>query len=156
MRHRNHSRRLRRLFWGLCASNVGGAVVELAVALPILVLLAVGVADYARVYYMTITVANAARAGAQYGGHTNGSPDSMVLAAQTDASPIVLDSVTAGRYCKCPDGTTPNCLTGNCGTYGVVQAYDTVRVRKDLATLFNYPGLPATIPIIRTVVFRAQ
>jgi Flp pilus assembly protein TadG len=45
----------------------GNALVELAVAIPILILIAVGVADYSRLYFTEITVANAARSGADWG-----------------------------------------------------------------------------------------
>ena len=48
-------------------SERGSALVELAVTLPLLVLLVVGVADLARVFYVSMALTNAARAGAQYG-----------------------------------------------------------------------------------------
>ena len=45
----------------------GGALLELAVAIPMLILIAIGVIDYGRVYTTAITVSNAARAGAEFG-----------------------------------------------------------------------------------------
>src|SRR5690349_7549015 len=45
----------------------GSALLELAVAIPILLLFTMGVVDYARVYFASIAVANATMAGAQYG-----------------------------------------------------------------------------------------
>ena len=48
-------------------SESGGAAVELAVVLPFLLLIVAGVVDYGRAYYTATTVANAARAGAEYG-----------------------------------------------------------------------------------------
>ena len=50
----------------------GASIVELAVALPVIVLLVIGAADFARVFYMAIELQNAARAGAQYGAANSG------------------------------------------------------------------------------------
>src|SRR5512132_1901219 len=80
----------------------GGAMLELAVAFPIIILMAIAVGDYARVYYTGITVANAARAGAEKEYPTHGNPDSMNVYAQIDAGTLTLDTVTSGRFCRCP------------------------------------------------------
>ena len=136
-------------------------MIELAVSIPIVLLLVVGVADLARVYYTSITVANAARAGASFGADTAATTAQMDTAAQTDAGSFTLDTITAGRYCVCPGsgagtGVVP-CSTATCPLgYGVPQAYDTVRVRKDVTLIVHYLGLPASFPIIRTVVLRTN
>src|SRR4029077_3574149 len=57
----------RKLFW---KSSRGQSMVELAIVVPVLALLLVASADFARVFYFSITVNNAARAGAQYGSQT--------------------------------------------------------------------------------------
>ena len=44
----------------------GASVVELAICLPLLVFLFVIAVDFARVYFVSITLANSARAGALY------------------------------------------------------------------------------------------
>ena len=134
----------------------GGAILELAVAIPILLLLAVGAADFARFYAAGIAVANAARTGAQFGAHTAGDTTVMRIAAQTDAGLVTLDTVTAVRVCRCPGAGVVNCSTGDCGTYGVPQAYDSVRVRKEVDFFIPYPGLPDSVILIKSVVFRAQ
>ena len=51
-------------------SDAGAAAVELAMSLPLLALLAVGVADFGRIYFTTIAVANASRTGAYYGAQS--------------------------------------------------------------------------------------
>jgi Flp pilus assembly protein TadG len=134
----------------------GSAILELAVAIPILLLVAVGAADFARVYATGITVANAARTGAQFGAHTAGDTAAMRIAAETDAGTVALDTVTAVRVCRCPDVGVVDCSTGDCGAYGVPQAYDSVRVRKEVTLIIPYPGLPSSIVLIKSVVFRAQ
>src|SRR5260370_34099905 len=57
----------------------GQSMTELAIAVPVLALLLVASADFARVFYFSIAVNNAARAVAQYGSqsiatasHSNG------------------------------------------------------------------------------------
>ena len=139
-------------------SERGNAMVELAVAIPILLLLAMGVADYARIYYTGITVANAAEAGAHYGVARGGNVDSMTMAAQLDAGSLTLDSVTAGQTCRCPGTGVVSCASGNClpSTYGVPQIYDSVRVRKDVALLIRYLGLPSSVTVTRTAILREK
>jgi Flp pilus assembly protein TadG len=44
----------------------GQSLVELALALPVLLLILLGLADFGRAFYYTTTIANAARAGAEY------------------------------------------------------------------------------------------
>jgi hypothetical protein len=132
-------------------------MIELAVAIPIVILLIVGVADYARIYYTAITVTNAAQAGANFGVQPTWGPTEMIAGARADAAPMTLDSVTAGRYCRCPGVGVVDCLAGNCaGGYGTPQVFDSVRIRKDVATIIHYPGLPATITIIRKAVIRTK
>jgi Flp pilus assembly protein TadG len=58
------------VFWGAVPGGVradeGQSFVELALALPILLLLLVGLADFGRAFYYTSIISNAAKAGAAY------------------------------------------------------------------------------------------
>lgn len=47
-------------------SDEGQSLVELALALPVLLLLLLGLADFGRAFYYTSIISNAARAGAAY------------------------------------------------------------------------------------------
>jgi Flp pilus assembly protein TadG len=51
----------------LVAEQSGQSLVELALALPVLLLILLGLADFGRAFYYTTTIANAARAGAEFG-----------------------------------------------------------------------------------------
>ena len=51
---------------GAVRSDEGQSLVELALALPILLLLLLGLADFGRAFYYTTIISNAARAGAAY------------------------------------------------------------------------------------------
>jgi Flp pilus assembly protein TadG len=136
----------------------GGAAVEFAVVLPVLTLLAIGVADYARADKTGLAVVNAAAAATEVGARSAGvSGDTAAMTSQAiaDASPVTLDTVTSSRFCRCSDGSTPAC-TGSCSRYGVPQVFVKVRVRKNYTMLFRYPGLPATLAVIRTTTLRVQ
>jgi len=136
----------------------GGAAIEFAVVMPVLVLLAIAVADFARVYKTSVAVVNAAAAATEVGARNvavSGDTAAMTSQAIADASPVTLDTVTSSRFCRCPDGSTPAC-TGSCSGYGVPEVFVKVRVRKNYATLFKYPGVPGTISVIRTSTLRVQ
>jgi Flp pilus assembly protein TadG len=156
MKYRLSATRTKRAVHRFFAHDGGNSFVELAVALPIVLLLVIAVVDYARLFTTGITVANAAMAGAQYGAPYDNN-DSITFAAQRDAGSLLLDSVKTVRFCRCPGSTdNVNCATGNCGTYGEVQQFDSVRVRKDVDLLIPYPGLPSKIAVIRTATLRSQ
>lgn len=140
----------------LARRDRGGAILELAVGLPFLLLLAVGVADYARLYYTGIAVANAAQAGVYSGVSYEGDTDSMTLSAQRDGGSLAFDAITAGKFCRCPDTGVVNCATSTCGTYGVPQIFDSVGVRKNVAMLIRYVGLPTTVTVTRTAILRQR
>ena len=140
------------------AAERGGAMVELAVALPFLLLLAIGAVDYGRIHKTTILVANAARAGAQYGAQNtalSGDNAGMISAARNDAGDAAL-IVVPSRFCKCPDGSSPSCSGGLCGTFGAPEVFVKDSVKKTATMILRYPGLPQTIDIIRTVTLRVQ
>ncbi len=142
-------------------SSVGSALVELAVVLPLLVLLAIGAAEFGRIYFAAITVANAARAGAQFGAQPaqSGNLPGMQFAAQNEAGDIgTLDKNSPGRFCRCPAGTVIVCsgVGATCGSDGVPQVFVVDTVWKKIKLILRYPGLPDSVFVRRTAVFRAQ
>jgi len=89
----------------------GQSAVELALVTPILIVLLLVAADFGRVFYTSIAVNNAARAGAQYGSHsivTAANSAGITAAARTTT--LVLAAAVrgkrhAGRFidCTCSD-----------------------------------------------------
>jgi Flp pilus assembly protein TadG len=136
------------------------AILETAVILPALVLLAIGVAEYGRVYFTAINVANAALAGAHAGAQNSGTADSTFIrqVAQADAGDATL-TISTTRLCRCPDAeTTVSCST-TCTVpsgYGSPQFFVAVTAAKSLSLLMKYPGLPSTISVARTATVRVQ
>lgn len=141
------------------ANRRGGALLEIAVAMPMLILIAIGVIDYGRVYYTSVTVANAARAGAEWGSTTyyayafdNAGQQGF---AQLDGANAALDSVRASTACRCPDGSSVGCSTA-CAGYGDARVFVTVRAYKKVNLFLKYPGIPTSINVSRSATFRAK
>jgi Flp pilus assembly protein TadG len=142
-------------------SERGGALVELAVVLPVLVLIAVGVMDYGRVYYTSVTVVNAARAGAEWGayGKTGSVTDDAGIQsfAKIEGAEAGTIDVQSHMVCRCtPGGNTVSCTTNCSGGYGAPQVYVTAIATKTVTLLLKYPGLPSTITISDSATFRAN
>lgn len=141
-------------------SNAGAAAVELAIILPVLVLLAIGVAEFGRVYFTAITVANAATAGAQYASLNSGYNDAAIIqAARDDAGDQSLTVSPINRVCRCPDSEIGVSCTSTCANpsgYGVPQYFIEVTASKNIDLLLSYPGLQTTISVRRMSAFRTQ
>ncbi len=88
-------------------TDTGAAVAEMAVVMPFLILMALGVGDFGRVVYTAITLSHAARAGAAYGsqgpGHA-GDTAGIRQAAEDEAQEIAPITVTSQRVCECTGG----------------------------------------------------
>ena len=128
-------------------------MVELAIALPILLLLTLGVIELGRAAYFSIEVSEAARAGAQYGSQSladAANTDNITQAAQNSVPDIVRrdDSPSIKQSCVCPGtvAVTSGPCVGPLGcSYPLV--YLTVTTSYPLDTLFHYPGLPASFSL---------
>jgi Flp pilus assembly protein TadG len=152
-------------------SDSGNALVELAVALPMLVLLMVGTIDFARVFYLAIELTNAARAGAMYGAANPGNSGNTATMQTTAANAvnITLDPLTdvaAARTCQCATDsgvfsatvTTPNdCAsppTTSCPAKHLVVTV-TVTTTKTFTTIMSgFPGIPNSIALTRAATLR--
>lgn len=126
-------------------------MVELAIALPVLVLLLLAAADFGRLFYVWIGVNNAARAGAQYGSQTltnAANTTGMKLAATTDGSNIS-GLTAAASQCTCVSGTSVTVCSGsayNC-TNAPHATYIEVDTQATFHTIVSYPGIPSSITI---------
>ena len=139
-------------------SEYGGAMVELAVVLPVLILIAIGVMDYGRVFFTSIAVANAARAGAEWGTAQTGNyanQTSIQNFAKYDGAEAGAITVTSSTTCKCGNATV-TCAGSTCAGYGVPRVYVAVTATKKVGLILRYPGLPDTVTITRTATFRYQ
>lgn len=135
----------------------GGATVELIVIFPIMLLLIIGLVDYGRVFYTWVTVSNAARAGAEYGQQrfdTQGDTINQKVAAQTDGNDAGTLTLTPTMICECAQAAS------SCGSFcpggAAPEVYIRITASKAVNMYFNYPGLPSSVTISRSAIFRSQ
>ena len=143
---RDHTWKRRR-----CLLQGGGqASVELALTLPLLLMMFLVVIDAGHAFYIAISVSNAARAGVQYGSQNLGTASDnagMQSAAANDAPNISGLIATATHFCQCSDGTASTCLSTDCsGSHRLL--YTQVTTSAPYTPLISFMGiLPAmTIP----------
>jgi Flp pilus assembly protein TadG len=142
-------------FW---RADAGSAALELAVISPLILLLLIGVVDYGRAFFTSVTVTNAARAGAEFGAQgpqTSGDTVAMRKFAQADAQEAGAITISARRYCECGAGVSDPACTA-CTLGAAPDVFVEVTATKAFSMLLPYPGLPRTVTITRTATFRSQ
>jgi len=123
-------------------SRRGAAAVELALLLPVLAFLFVAIVDFGRVFYYSQTVENAARAGALYLSDDD--------AVATSPYATVTDAALADASNLNPQPT----VASSGGTDASGNPYVRVTVTWTFHLLVNYPGIPGTVTLARTVQMR--
>jgi Flp pilus assembly protein TadG len=152
----------------------GQAFVELALVLPIFILLLVGVAEVGRLAYASIEVSNAARAGVAYAArsHTtaadNGLTGGIVQAAKLDAPDVKSLSATTTNACSCESSAgvmtaAPSCsptdintTAGSCPSPSRIVLYVQVTTTAQVDTVFHFPGIPSTVTLNGFANMRAE
>ena len=146
----------RRIINRALISSEGASFVELALVLPVFMLMIIPVIDLGRGFYAAIEVASAAHAGAMYGLENPSDTAGMIQAAKSGASNLASVTATATYGCECSDGTSPvaSCTSTPSCTYNYVTYVD-VTVTSPYSTAFGYPGLPSSMNITREFRLRA-
>jgi Flp pilus assembly protein TadG len=132
--------------------DIGQAFVELALILPIFILLLVGIAEVGRLAYASIEVSNAARAGAAYGSqnHVTASDTTNIqLAAAQDATDVTTLTTTVAQACSCSNGTAITCANAGTTCISPARIIESVQVRTTATvnTAFHFPGLPSSFTL---------
>ena len=146
----------------------GGALVEVALVSPLMLLMMLGAFELGRVAHHSIEVENAARAGASYGANSPGaSTDTATItqAAKNDAPDIANLSATPGAACVCetlntssgaatfnPNSGTLPCTNAAITTCNAVTAtsvqiairYVSISSQATVNSVFQYGSLPTT------------
>jgi Flp pilus assembly protein TadG len=120
----------------------GVGAVELAVLLPLLAFLFVIAVDFGRIFYYSLTVENCARNGALYG--------SDPFAASQSPYTSISDAALADATNLQPQPT----VTSINGTDSSGNPYVEVNVSWTFASVTNFPGVPTTTNLSRTVRMR--
>ena len=149
----------------------GQSLIEVALMLPFLLLLMIGVIELGRYAYIGILVGNAARAGAEYGIQSNvtsvdtvGIKNAAVNDFVSNGQPGSSLTVTSSISCGCDSGgtfTTAGCTAATNPTAGSCAAGHWVVVLSVTASgtfnsLFNYPGIPSPIALSRVAAMRVN
>lgn len=102
------------------SEDTGQAFVELALVMPILILLLVGAVEVGRLAYAAIEVNNAARAGVAYAAQTHATASDsatsggLLLAATTEAPDIKSMTATTSTSCSCETSAGVIPTPGSC------------------------------------------
>ena len=118
--------------------------------------------DFARVVYAGIAVANAARAGVQYGTFSPGNAgktSELQSAALADAANQGLTGISASArtFCLCSGSSSEvSCTLATSCAGTTPNGYSEVTVSYTFNTMITYPGIPSSIALSRTARMRIQ
>ncbi len=144
--------------WRRGGDPTGTATVEMAIILPVLILLVLGATDLGRIFYDAVAVSNAARAGLSYGSldEARAKDSSKIATVAADDSQYVGGmTITSERVCECADHSVVDCNSGTCSE-GPSRIYVKVSASKTYTTLLPYPGLPSSVSLSRESYMRAR
>jgi Flp pilus assembly protein TadG len=148
----------------------GGALVEVALSAPLLVLMTLGAFELGRVAHFAIEVENAARAGASYGSVNIGNANSVTVtqAAKNDAPDLGTLTATPGSTCvcetlntstntatfyptsgtvSCSDSHITGCTAESSTSVQIAVSYVTVSTQATLNSVFHVGPLPASYTV---------
>lgn len=139
----------------------GQSLVELALTLPILVLLLVGAAELGRIAYASIEIANAARAGVGYAAQNPVSMydnSNITLAATQEAPNVSSVTATPTQACYCSSGASFNCASGQttCAGTDHFEDYVTVTVTGKVSPMFGFSFFPSTVTLTSAATMRME
>lgn len=141
----------------------GSALIELALILPLILLLFMGAVDLGRAFYYSNAVAKAAESGALYGSQNPTDTSGMVLtsdnamqAAFNSAQDMSGVNATASYGCECSNGSglSASCTSAPACTSNQVY-YVTVTANATYKTLLPWPGIPSSYNLSSTVTMRS-
>jgi Flp pilus assembly protein TadG len=132
------------------------AAVELALSMPLLMMMFLVVVETGRAFYIAISVSNAARAGVAYGAQnleTAGDNPGMVQAATKDAPSLPGLAAVASHFCVCSDGTASTCRSTDCsGSHRLL--YAKVTTTAPYTPLINFMGVLPSMTVPGSAVMR--
>jgi Flp pilus assembly protein TadG len=137
-------------------SECGSSLVEMAVIMPVLLLILFGAVDFGRAYYLSIELGGAARSGAIYGSQYPTDTTGMGNAAKLDAPDVPGFGSSISWGCECSDGSgrVANCSSMPFCSTNIVY-YVTVKTTAAYSTLFPWPGVPSSIALASSSTMRS-
>jgi Flp pilus assembly protein TadG len=127
------------------AGESASSLIELALTLPVLVLILLGSVDFGRAWYLNLELSAAAEAGALYGVQNPTDTSGMQTAALLDAPDISTITSSATYGTECSDGTSVTASTAPAPTCSVnAITYVEVTTTAQYKPNFTYPGMGST------------
>lgn len=124
--------------------ETGGALVETALTLPLLVTLTLGSVELARVAYTSIEVANAAKAAVSYGAQnltTVVDTTGIQTVATNDASDLYAVTTATSKSYICADNSASTGANTDC-VNSQIETILTVTTTTTMTPIVHIPGLP--------------
>jgi Flp pilus assembly protein TadG len=154
---------MRSIILKIVRSEQGASLVEVAIAVPFLMLILAGSAGFGWAYYVANEVAGAAEAGAVYGSQNITDTAGMVNAAELDAPNVSgLKTPTAAWGCECSDGSqrSASCSVTPAGCSANVVYYAAVTASANYTpplpwTWYGKSGVPSSMTITKSVTMRS-
>jgi Flp pilus assembly protein TadG len=143
----------------LHSRDSGQSLIELALCMPLFLVILLGSVEMANIGWAAIQVNNAARAGAQFGSQSainaaesDPTTGGIAIAAKADAPNLTTMTVTSSQPCQCVSPTTGNatgaaCTLAACLSPNVIMDSVQVNTSAVIKPVFHYPGLPASYTI---------
>ena len=139
----------------------GVAATEFALIVPVIVLILIGMIDFAMYINAQMKLENAARAAAEY-VYMSGNIDSIqedVMAytefSQGDSGLLGNVQMESRFVCECTGGVSTLCSSG-CGKNEYMRKFIEVRLLMEHETIFPYPGLPDVVDLVGSVRYQVQ
>jgi Flp pilus assembly protein TadG len=140
----------------LLRSESGSALIEFSGFLSILVLILVGIADYALEVQQAIEVAEAASAAAAYAAIPGNQKNfTGMQAAAIAAAPAVSNmSVSTSNLFTCAPGGASVASSAYCTGYGTPIEYVVIQTSATVPATLHYIGMPAGLTLKGTASYR--
>ena len=142
----------------LLRGSDGNALIEVALFLPIMILMLIGVVDFGVLLNQDLRVADSARSAATaattYVWANNMSY--VQLVGSSSANGIPGYSIAASQYCLCAPGSAQFTCSSHtaCGTYGIPNQYVQVTATAQLPLLFSIKGFPSVYNVKSVAIAR--
>jgi Flp pilus assembly protein TadG len=141
----------------------GQSLVELALVMPLFILILAGTTEFARFAWAAVITSSAARAGAQYGAqnHITASDGPGIQAqAANDSINLTGLSTTSSHYCVCSTATSTQitCSTAltTCPAPATILEYVQVNTSATVTPFAHYPGLPTSLTLTGTSIMEVE
>jgi Flp pilus assembly protein TadG len=142
-------------------SEAGSAAAEFALALPVVILIIIGILDYADAVNINTKLYSAARAGVQYAIYHPGDTAGIRTAAIAATSDSSMTVGTASTVCKCIStstgaiGSAVTC-TSACAVGSMLGHFLTLSTSQTYTPLLSYEGIGAELTMNGSAQMQVQ